>query len=106
MELESEACLAIDEPADQCRTETRNDEREPHTGRCAGSPEPRVRFRSFGDSALDFELLGWIEEPVLRGRVLHALNREVYRRFNEEGVEIPFPQRDVHLYPAQADAGG
>ena len=30
-------------------------------------PEPRVRFRAFGESSLDFELLGWIQEPVLRG---------------------------------------
>ena len=31
-------------------------------------PVPRVRFRSFGDSGLNFELMGWIPEPVLRGR--------------------------------------
>ena len=60
-------------------------------------PEPRVRFRSFGESGLDFELLGWIHEPVLRGRVLDALNTEVYKRFQQENVEIPFPQRVVHL---------
>ncbi|MEM7167679.1 MAG: mechanosensitive ion channel family protein [Planctomycetota bacterium] len=61
------------------------------------SPEPRVRFRGFGDSSLDLELLCWIEEPVLRGRSIDALNTEVYKRFTSEGIEIPFPQRDVHL---------
>ncbi len=63
-------------------------------------PAPRVRFRTFGESSLDLELLAWVDEPVLRGQVLHALNCEVYRRFNAEGVQIPFPQRDVHLHQA------
>ena len=61
-------------------------------------PEPRVRFRRFGESGLDFELMGWIHEPVLRGRVLDALNTEVYKRFAAEGIEIPFPKRDVYLH--------
>jgi small-conductance mechanosensitive channel len=61
-------------------------------------PEPRVRFRRFGESGLDFELLGWIHEPVLRGRVLDALNTEVYKRFQVEGIEIPYPKRDVYLH--------
>jgi MscS family membrane protein len=60
-------------------------------------PEPRVRFRAFGDSSLDFELLCWIEEPVLRGRVLDALLAEVYKRLRKEGIEIPYPKRDVYI---------
>ncbi len=64
-------------------------------------PEPRVRFRAFGESSLDFELLGWIREPVLRGRVLHALNGAVYKRFAAEGIEIPYPKRDVYLHRAE-----
>jgi small-conductance mechanosensitive channel len=60
-------------------------------------PEPRVRFRSFGNSGLDFELLTWITEPVHRGRLLHELNRAVYKRFAAEGIEIPFPKRDVYI---------
>ena len=63
----------------------------------SSDPEPRVRFRRFGDSSLDFELLGWIKAPVMRGQALHFLNRDVYRKFMEEGIVIPFPQRDVHL---------
>jgi len=61
-------------------------------------PSPRVRFRAFGDSALLFELLCWAKEPALRGRTIHELNSEIYKRFNESGITIPFPQRDVHLY--------
>ena len=63
---------------------------------CA-DPEPRVRFRRFGDSSLDFELLSWVAEPVLRGRVLDALNSEVYKQFQASGIAIPFPQRDLHI---------
>jgi MscS family membrane protein len=61
-------------------------------------PEARVRFRRFGDSALDFELLCWISEPVLRGRVTDRLLSGVYKAFAAEKIEIAFPQLDVHLH--------
>jgi len=61
------------------------------------NPEPRVRFRLFGDSSLNFELLGWIADPANRGRVKHELNCAVYKAFNKHGIEIPFPQRDLHV---------
>ena len=60
-------------------------------------PEPRVRFRTFGASGLDFELLCWIDQPVLRGRVLHTLNCKVYKRFIEEKIEIPFSKHDLYI---------
>lgn len=60
-------------------------------------PAPRVRFRSFGESSLDFELLGWIANPVDRGRVKHELNCAVYKSFITNSIEIPFPQRDLHV---------
>jgi small-conductance mechanosensitive channel len=69
-------------------------------------PAPRVRFRGFGDSSLDHELLCWVERPVLRGRVAHLLNTEVYKRFLQEGIEIPFPQRDVYIKSAPVGTGG
>lgn len=61
------------------------------------TPEARVRFRTFGDSSLNFELLCWVAEPVLRGQVSDLLNEAVYNEFNAQGIEIPFPQRDVNL---------
>jgi len=61
-------------------------------------PDPRVRFRSFGDSALDFELLCWIEQPVLQGRAMDRLLCGVYKAFGAAGIEIAFPQLDVHLH--------
>jgi MscS family membrane protein len=60
-------------------------------------PEPRVRFREFGDSGLRFELLAWIEEPVYRGRVIDALNTRIYKAFNEAGIEIPYSKHDLYL---------
>ena len=68
-------------------------------------PEPRVRFRLFGESSLDFELLGWIAKPIDRGRVTHELNCAVYKALNSNQIEIPFPQRDLHVrtIPAKED---
>jgi MscS family membrane protein len=61
-------------------------------------PAPRARFRSFGESSLDFELLAWIATPEERGQVIDGLNTAIYKAFDREGITIPFPQRDVHLY--------
>ncbi len=71
--------------------------------RVCTDPEPRVRFREFGESGLLFELLCWIEEPVLRGRVKDALNGAVLTAFRDSGIEIPYPKRDVYLRSASAD---
>ena len=60
-------------------------------------PEPRVRFRNFGNSGLEFELLCWINEPVLKGRSLDALNSAVYKRFQQEGIEIPYSKHDLYI---------
>ena len=65
----------------------------------AMEPEPRVRFRAFGDSSLDFELLCWAKRPHDKGRLIHSLNGEIYKAFNAEGIVIPFPQRDIHMEP-------
>ena len=69
------------------------------------TPEPRVRFRAFGDSSLDFELLGWIAKPVDRGRVKHELHCAVYKALNENEIEIPYPQRDLHVRTMPAADG-
>jgi len=60
-------------------------------------PEPRVRFRTFGGSSLDIELLCWIENPELRGRVEDVLNTSIYKRFNAEGIEIPYSKHDIFI---------
>lgn len=60
-------------------------------------PKPQVRFRSFGDSALNLELLCWIDPPELRGRIIHQLNWAIHEDFQKNGIEMPFPQRDIHI---------
>ncbi len=62
-----------------------------------GEPEPRVRFRSFGNSGLELELLCWVERPVLRGKVLDNLNTAIYKRFASEGIEIPYSKHDLYI---------
>ncbi len=68
-------------------------------------PSPRVRFRAFGNSSLDHELLCWVETPVLRGKVLHELNTAVYKQFAQKNIEIPFPQQDIHIKSTVASDG-
>ena len=61
------------------------------------SPEPEVRFLEFGDSSLNFELLVWSDEPPNYHRLRSKLNYVIDAAFRDKGVEIPFPQRDLHL---------
>jgi MscS family membrane protein len=61
------------------------------------SPKPRARFRSFGESGLQYELLCWVNGPTRRRRAQHKLNRALYKALNEAGIEIPYPKRDVAL---------
>jgi MscS family membrane protein len=63
-------------------------------------PAPKVRFRRFGDSSLEFELLCWIGMPAERGRITHELNWAIKEEFQEKGVVMPFPQREVHVHKA------
>lgn len=60
-------------------------------------PEPRVRFRSFGASSLDVDLLCWVETPEVRGRVLDSLNTTIYKRFTTEEIEIPYSKQDLYI---------
>jgi small-conductance mechanosensitive channel len=60
-------------------------------------PTPRLRFREFGASSLNFELLCWVKDPELRGVCLDSLNTRIYKRFNEEGIEIPYSKHDVYI---------
>ena len=60
-------------------------------------PEPRARFRTFDESQLSLQLLCWIDYPSLRGKVIDQINSEIYKSFQENGINIPFPQRTVHL---------
>ena len=60
-------------------------------------PRPVVLFLNFGDSSLDFQLRVWIADFGDRRIIQSDLIRDIDRRFRAEGIEIPFPQRDLHL---------
>ncbi len=61
-------------------------------------PEPHVAFVGFGDSSLDFHLRIWTIERVTTPRALRSeLYFATFAAFKAKGIEIPFPQRDLHL---------
>ena len=60
-------------------------------------PEATVFFVGFGESSLDFEIRVFVKEIGNRLPLTHDLHMQINREFNERGIEIPFPQRDVHL---------
>jgi MscS family membrane protein len=61
--------------------------------------KPVIQFEEFGDSSLNFFILVWVKDRSYQYRIdaRDYLNTEIYRRFNEEGIDIPFPQTTVHL---------
>ncbi len=60
-------------------------------------PPPQVLFKDFGESSLDFELLAWLADPRDENAVASEMRFAVDEAFRAEGIEIPFPQRDVHV---------
>jgi len=60
-------------------------------------PPSNVWFIGFGDSSINFELLVWIANPLLRKQVLSELNYAIDDVFRQNNVDMPFPQRDLHL---------
>lgn len=66
-------------------------------------PEPRVRLRTFADSSVNFELLCWVKDPREKGLQTHHLLKAAYNAFDEQGITIPFPQRDVHIINPSSD---
>jgi potassium efflux system protein len=63
-------------------------------------PAPEVRFIEFGNSSLNMELLVWTNEPIKHFLLRSQLNFAIDAAFRREGVQIPFPQRDVHVKSA------
>ena len=65
--------------------------------RVLGWPEPFVLFRDFGASSLDFELRCYTDDVVYRMIIGSDLRFRIDQRFREDGIEIPFPQRVLHM---------
>ena len=68
-------------------------------------PAPQVLFKNFGDSSLDFELRVYLRDSSGYFSVPTQMRLEIVKIFDEEGIVIPFPQRDVHIIdPRQNEA--
>ena len=66
------------------------------------NPEPKVFLKAFGDNGIDLEMGIWINDPEEGQLNLRSdINLEIWRRFQEEGIEIPYPQRDVRIVGGQ-----
>ena len=66
-----------------------------NSGLISAKFEPRVRFREFAESGIRLELLFWIFKPETRGRTVDAVNTEIYKQFNQNGITIPYPTMKV-----------
>jgi small conductance mechanosensitive channel len=62
-------------------------------------PEPMVKVNELGESSVNFAVRPWVRTDDY-WTVYWDITREVKRRLDAEGIRIPFPQRDVHYYPA------
>ncbi len=65
--------------------------------RVAPEPPPQVFFEAFGDSSLNFNVWVHVNTPADRIPATHELNSAILAAFRAQGIEIPFPQRDLHL---------
>lgn len=65
------------------------------------NPEPSVLFKDFGDSSLDFELRFWVNDLWFYEMILSDLRFAIMKEFKANDIEIPFPQRDLHLRSAE-----
>lgn len=61
------------------------------------SPEPEVHLMGFGDSSWDMQLRTWINTPKANRRIRSELNCAIVEKFHHYNIEIPFPQRDLHV---------
>jgi potassium efflux system protein len=60
-------------------------------------PAPIIVFEAFGDSALTFRIMAWIADFENGWKSIHRINVAIARAFAAEGIEVPFPQRDLHV---------
>ena len=61
-----------------------------------------IHLRSFGDSAWNMKLIVWIPNVKNRYAIQNELNQAILRKFNEHGIDIPFPQHDIHIKSGQS----
>jgi small-conductance mechanosensitive channel len=70
------------------------------------TPGPWAQLTNLGESSLDFEMGCMVADVGDRGAVKSDLHFEILKRFKENGIEIPYPQREVRIRQAEASAPG
>jgi small-conductance mechanosensitive channel len=73
-------------------------------GLVLADPPAQVQLRAFGESSLDFELLVWTPEPFGHAALQSDLNFRIEASLHRHGIQVPFPQRDLHLRSPALDA--
>jgi small-conductance mechanosensitive channel len=68
-------------------------------------PQPMVLFNGFGDSSLNFRCLFWTADIDNWLRTKSEVTHAIYQALNDNGIEIPFPQRDLHIRSWDEGAG-
>ncbi len=61
------------------------------------NPAPQIFFQAYGDSSLEFKIQVFVHTPSDRIPATHEINMAIFEAFREKGIEIPFPQRDLHI---------
>ena len=74
--------------------------------RVLNDPPPRVLVTMFADSSINLELGFWVADPENgKMNVVSDINLAIWRVFKENGIQIPFPQREVRILNAPVSAG-
>jgi potassium efflux system protein len=68
-----------------------------NTAKVLQEPEPTILFNGFGDSAINFDVHVYVGRVGDRIGVTHDLHKNIYQALEENHIEIPYPQRDVHI---------
>ncbi|RYE27223.1 MAG: mechanosensitive ion channel, partial [Sphingobacteriaceae bacterium] len=62
------------------------------------TPEPMVLIHNFGENSVDFRILFWVEDLTKWLELKSRVMSDIYETFDQEKIQIPSPQRDVHVY--------
>jgi len=75
------------------------------SSRVLPEPKPSVWLRAFGESSVEHDILVWVADPEAGvGNVRSDILNRVWRLFGENGIGLPFPQRDIHIRSLPANA--
>jgi small-conductance mechanosensitive channel len=67
-------------------------------------PHPVAFLLDFAESSINFEVKFWLDNPVIRKRISSELRCAIWQKFKDMNIEIPYPQRDLHIRTDQASS--